>query len=256
MYVMSAAHTWFGRSMLSPRNSRDKSDGPASAGWCPASAPAPPGPSGASAGAPDGGRPGRRRAVAPRPRAASRRTAPPDRTRRAGASTPDPPAQAWAPGDKCRPAPPQEAHIAGAPTRQRARGRSWPGGPAGSFAGPPGQKIPLHSQPANLRVQLRLAITTVVPHRRRTKNRRGLVETLLLPAVDLIGMDAVPGRQLRYRRLFAHRLQSHPGLECRIELPSRSAHHPLRLLRRNGTKAHLSRWSQNPGPLLASLNLK
>ena len=51
---------------------------------------------------------------------------------------------------------------------------------------------------------------------------------------SLIGMDAVPGRQLRHRRLLAHRLQGDPRLECRIELPSRSAHHPLRLPRRNG----------------------
>src|SRR5512144_2184482 len=79
-----------------------------------------------------------------------------------------------------------------------------------------------------------------------------MVEELLLPAIDLIGMDAVPSRQLRYRRLFAHRLQSDPSFECRIELPSRSAHHPLRLPPRNGTSLHLSRWSQNPGPLLAA----
>src|SRR5512144_827152 len=82
-----------------------------------------------------------------------------------------------------------------------------------------------------------------------------MVEALLLPGIDLIRMDAVPGRQLRHRRLLAHRLQGDPRLECRIELPSRSAHHPLRLLRRNGTSLHLSRWSQNPGPLLATVSL-
>ena len=103
-------------------------------------------------------------------------------------------------------------------------------------------------QLADLRVQLRhLAIATVVPRQKRTENRRSMVEELLLPGIDLIRMDAVPGRQLRHSRLFAHRLQGNPRLECRIELPSRSAHHPLRLFRRNGTSLHLSRWVLESG---------
>jgi hypothetical protein len=46
---------------------------------------------------------------------------------------------------------------------------------------------------------------------------RQIVENLLLPAIDLIRVNAVPLRQLRHRRDLAQCLQGDLGLECGIE---------------------------------------
>jgi hypothetical protein len=47
---------------------------------------------------------------------------------------------------------------------------------------------------------------------------RHVVENLLLPAIDLVRVNAVPLRQLRHRRYLAQCLQGNFGLECGIKL--------------------------------------
>jgi len=47
---------------------------------------------------------------------------------------------------------------------------------------------------------------------------RHIVENLLLPAIDLVRVNAVPLRQFRHRRDLAKRLQGNPGLEYGIKL--------------------------------------
>jgi hypothetical protein len=61
-----------------------------------------------------------------------------------------------------------------------------------------------------------LAIPQSAPAPR--EKARHVVENLLLPAINLVRVNAVPLRQLRHRRHLAQRLQGNSGLECGIKL--------------------------------------
>src|SRR5882724_2866675 len=77
-----------------------------------------------------------------------------------------------------------------------------------------------------------------------------LLHKLLLPRVDLVRVNLVAHRKVRNRRLLPQRLQGNPGLQRRINLPSRSlAHLPLRSLPTERPPLQLVNWSQNRGPL-------
>jgi hypothetical protein len=67
---------------------------------------------------------------------------------------------------------------------------------------------------------------------------RRLVLKLLLPRVDLVGMNLIALRQIGHRRLLAQRLQRNLRLQRRVDLPSRLlCHAPLRLIR-NGDNSN------------------
>src|SRR5208337_5692064 len=98
-----------------------------------------------------------------------------------------------------------------------------------SFAEPPGEKIVLDRQLANLGVKLldlarrrRLRLRANL----RIKRPRRMVQQLLLPGVNLVGMNLMALRQVGYRRLFAQRLQRNLRLQRRVNLPSRLRHLP------------------------------
>src|SRR5947209_2362000 len=58
---------------------------------------------------------------------------------------------------------------------------------------------------------------------------RRLIEQLLLPRIDLVGMHLIALRQIGNRRLLPQRLQRDLRLQPRIDLPSRPLRHaPLR----------------------------
>src|SRR5216683_1096958 len=85
------------------------------------------------------------------------------------------------------------------------------------------QEIPFNRQLANLGIKLRrlaLVLLLAIPQSARAarEKARHVVENLLLPAIDLVRVNAVPLRQLRHRRYLAQCLQGNPGLECRIKL--------------------------------------
>ena len=48
--------------------------------------------------------------------------------------------------------------------------------------------------------------------------RLATFSNLLLPAIDLVRVNAVPLRQLRHRRYLSQCLQGNSGLECGIKL--------------------------------------
>src|SRR5450755_4437066 len=83
----------------------------------------------------------------------------------------------------------------------------------------PGQEIPFNRQLANLGIKLRrlaLVLLLAIPQSARAARKKGrhVVENLLLPAIDLVRMNAVPLCQLRHRRYLAQCLQGNLGLEC------------------------------------------
>src|SRR5271169_6029642 len=83
----------------------------------------------------------------------------------------------------------------------------------------------------------------------RIERPRRMVQKLFLPGVDLVGMNLMALRQVAYRRLLPHRLESDLRLQRRINLPSRLRHLPLRPVPFGADFFQLSHWSQNPGPL-------
>src|SRR6266404_8640012 len=86
------------------------------------------------------------------------------------------------------------------------------------------------------------------------KGPRRLLHKLLLPSVNLVRVNLVAHRKVRNRRLLPQRLQGNPRLQRRINLPSRSlAHLPLRSLPTERPRLQLVNWSQNRGPLHATL---
>src|SRR6478609_11809649 len=142
-----------------------------------------------------------------------------DAIRRSAASRPDQPAR----GERRPNAPDSAAHIAGEPTNSRLAARPSPCARGHSSPGPPGQEIPFNRQLANLGIKLcRLALMLflAIPQGARAarEQARQVVENLLLPAIDLVRVNAVPLRQLRHRRDLAQCLQSNLGLECGIKL--------------------------------------
>ena len=116
MYVMSAAQTWLGRSIVRPRTDRDRPCAPAPASRCSASARVPRCPSAASGAAPACGSRAPPPATASSPCGASPGTDGPGTTRRCGASAPDPPHPRSGRAGKPRSGPGSAGRIAGAPT--------------------------------------------------------------------------------------------------------------------------------------------
>src|ERR1035437_7668466 len=114
-------------------------------------------------------------------------------------------------------------HIGGAPTLPCPGVRPSPFGPGRSSPGLPGQKIPFHRQLADLSIQLAsLALARLLAFVRTAdaapEKTRGVIENLHLPAVNLVGMNAVALGQLRNRRFLAQSLQRYLRLERRIKL--------------------------------------
>src|SRR5580704_18348400 len=151
----------------------------------------------------------------------SRKTATSDAIRRSAASWPDRRRRSPARADRRPNATNSAAHIAGEPTNSRQAAPLSPGARGHSSPGPPGQEIPFNCQLANLGIKLRrLALMLLLAKSARTgpEKARHVVENLLLPAIDLVRVNAVPLRQLRHRRYLAQRLQRNFGLECGIKL--------------------------------------
>src|SRR5258708_5705586 len=125
-------------------------------------------------------------------------------------------------GDRRPNAPESAAHIAGEPTNCRQAARPSPCARECSSPGPPGQEIPFNRQLANLGIKLRrlaLVLLAIPQSARAAREKAGhVVENLLLPAIDLVRVNAVPLRQLRHRRYLAQCLQGNSGLECGIKL--------------------------------------
>jgi hypothetical protein len=78
-------------------------------------------------------------------------------------------------------------------------------------------------------LDLTLAQFLGIPPNPGVKRSRRLLQKLLLPRVNLVRVNFVPLRQVRYRRLLPLRLQRNLRLLRRIDLPPRLFHHPLRL---------------------------
>src|SRR5436305_15188230 len=62
-----------------------------------------------------------------------------------------------------------------------------------------------------------------------------LLEKLLLPSIDLIGVNLVALGQVSDRRLVPQRLQGDLRLQCRVDLPSRLLRHSPLLFRKGAT---------------------
>src|SRR5262249_34941170 len=52
-----------------------------------------------------------------------------------------------------------------------------------------------------------------------------MLQQLLLPGVDLVGMDLIALSQIGNRRLVPERFQRNPRLQCRVDPPPRSLRH-------------------------------
>lgn len=94
-------------------------------------------------------------------------------------------------------------------------------------------KIPLHRQLPDLGVEvldLFLRRLFRVKANIGVEGARRILQKLLLPGVDLIGVNLVTLGQIGHRRLLSHRLQGDLRLQRYINLPSRLLrHHPLHL---------------------------
>src|SRR5215203_1887987 len=167
----------------------DRPCAPAPASRCSASAQAPRCPSAASSAAPACGSRAPLPATASSPCGASPGTDEPETARRCGASAPDPPHPRSGRAGKPRSGPGSAGRIAGAPTAPGGRGRASLCGPACSSSGPPGQKIPLDRELADLGVELRLflggALLRLEPNP-GIEHPGSVLEQLFLPGVDLV----------------------------------------------------------------------
>jgi hypothetical protein len=75
-----------------------------------------------------------------------------------------------------------------------------------------------------------------------------LLLELLLPGVNLVGVNLIALCQIGHRRLFSQRLQGDLRLQRTFDLPSRSlSHRPLRNTERR--LLQLCTWSHFPGPV-------
>jgi len=102
------------------------------------------------------------------------------------------------------------------------------------------RKIIFDRQLANLGIQLldlprRLSVH-LLAHLRIKRPRRLLLQ-LLLPAVNLVGVNLIALREVGYSRLLPQRFQRDLRLQLRIDLASRLFHPPLRLPRQNGRRS-------------------
>jgi hypothetical protein len=89
-------------------------------------------------------------------------------------------------------------------------------------------------QPFDLALMLGRAIAVAVLERARR-----LIQELLLPGINLVGMNLIALGQISHRRLFPQCLQRDLRLQRCVNLASRSGRHlPLRLLRRNGLESN------------------
>src|ERR1700746_3826111 len=105
-------------------------------------------------------------------------------------------------------------------------------------------------QPFNLALGSAIAIAGVEGPRR-------LIEELLLPGVNLIGMDLIALGEIGHRRVLPQRLQCNLRLQRRVDLPSCSLRHsPLRRLPTERPEIQLVNRSQIRGPLQKERKLK
>src|SRR6185503_4300148 len=83
----------------------------------------------------------------------------------------------------------------------------------------------------------------------RIESPRRMLHQLLLPRVNLIGMNLVALSKIGHRCLFPQRLQRYPRLQRRVDPPSRLLHH-FRSSPSGAADYPIMPWPQNPGPLL------
>src|SRR5439155_23038289 len=133
-------------------------------------------------------------ATASSPFGASPGTDGPETARRCGASAPDPSHPRSGRAGKPRSGPGSAGRIAGAPTAPGGCDRAALCGPARSSSGPPGQKISLDRELADLGVELRLllggALLRLEPDP-GIEHPGSVLEQLLLPGVDLVRVHLV-----------------------------------------------------------------
>jgi len=110
----------------------------------------------------------------------------------------------------------------------------------------------LNSELADLGVQpldLPLMRRLRVPSDARVEGARRLVQKLLLPGVNLVGMDLVPLRQVDNRRLLPQGLQRDLRLQPRVDPASRVLRHRSLRLSNGAAGLQLNPRSQKRGPL-------
>src|SRR5689334_14016011 len=89
----------------------------------------------------------------------------------------------------------------------------------------------------------------------RIESPRRMLHQLLLPRVNLIGMNLVALSKIGHRCLFPQRLQRYPRLQRRVDPPSRLLHH-FRSSPSGAADYPIMPWPQNPGPLLPASTTK
>src|SRR5437868_7059603 len=87
----------------------------------------------------------------------------------------------------------------------------------------------------------------VIAHTRIEGARRTLHE-LLLPGIDLVGVNLITLSKISHRGAFPERLQGNLRLQPSVNLPPRLRHHSL-LSPKERQLIQSSPWSQKPGPL-------
>src|SRR6516162_818925 len=96
-------------------------------------------------------------------------------------------------------------------------------------------------------LDLPLAIGFGVPADAGIEGARRVLQQLLLPGIDLVGMDLVALGKVGHRRLFPNRFQRDLRLQGAVNLASR-LRHPLLRLSNGAADFQLSPWSQKRGP--------
>src|SRR6516162_3829815 len=96
-------------------------------------------------------------------------------------------------------------------------------------------------------LDLPLAIGFGVPADAGIEGARRVLQQLLLPGIDLVGMDLVALGKVGHRRLFPNRFQRDLRLQGAVNLASR-LHHGLLRLPNGAADFQLSPWSPKQGP--------
>jgi len=99
-------------------------------------------------------------------------------------------------------------------------------------------------------LDLTLAVRRCLAAAAAFEGPRRLIQKLLFPGINLIGMNLIALGQIGHRSPLPKRLQRNLRLQRRVDLPSRPLRHlPLRLLRRHGAKSNQSTDPKIRGPL-------